>query len=165
MQAVADAIERACGFSGDQVCLAVAMPQTTTPYLDMPSEDWEDICTNTGFEYVDFEKNGKNEFGEKVGIHRVRESLEACEWESAEGIDLGEDDDDEEGFGGFAAEEAEMNMELFDMKGALHGSEDEEAGEPSAEEEAKEVEELEVMMRKMIAIKGTIHCFCVRTRY
>jgi hypothetical protein len=155
MQAIADAIERACGFSGDQVCLAVAMPQSTTPYLDMPSEEWEDICTETGFEYVDFEKTGKNEFGEKVGVQRVRESLEACEWDSAEGLDLGDDEDgDEEGFGGFAAEEAEMNMELFGMKGALHGFGDEDEEQPTAEDEAKEVEELEVMMRKMIAIKG-----------
>jgi hypothetical protein len=157
MQAIADAIDRACGFGGDQVCLAIAMPQTTTPYLDMASEEWEDICTDTGFEYVDFEKTGKNEFGEKVGVQRVRESLEACEWESAEGLDFGDDEDgDEEGFGGFAAEEAEMNMELFGMKGALHGfDDDEEGGEQSAETEAKEVEELEAMMRKMIAIKGT----------
>jgi hypothetical protein len=155
MQAIADAIERACGFGGDQVCLAVAMPQSTTPYLDMPSEEWEDICTDTGFEYVDFEKTGKNEFGEKVGVQRVRESLEACEWDSAEGLDLGGDEDgDEEGFGGFAAEEAEMNMELFGMKGALHGFGDEDEEQPTAEDEAKEVEELEVMMRKMIAIKG-----------
>jgi hypothetical protein len=160
MQGIADAIERACGFGGDQVCLAVAMPQSTTPYLDLPSEDWEDICTDTGFEYVDFEKTGKNDFGEKVGVQRVRESLEAGEWESVEGLDFANDDDGEEGFGGFAAEEAEMNMELFGMKGALHGfgdEEEDEGREPTAEEEAKEVEELEVMMRKMIAIKGTLH--------
>ncbi|KAF2825846.1 hypothetical protein CC86DRAFT_382835 [Ophiobolus disseminans] len=154
MQAIADAIERACGFSGDQVCLAVAMPQSTTPYLDMPSEEWEGLCTDSGFEYVDFEKTGKNEFGEPTGVHRIREALEAGEWESAEGLDFGSDDDgDEEGFGGFAAEEAEMNMELFGMKDALHGFGDKEGGEQTAEEEAKEVEELEVMMRKMIAIK------------
>jgi hypothetical protein len=161
MQAIADAIERACGFSGDQVCLAIAMPQSTTPYLDIPSEEWEDICTDTGFEYVDFEKTGKNDFGEKVGLQRVRESLEAAEWDSVEGLGFANDEDGEngeEGFGGFAEEEAEMNMELFDMKGALHGFGDEEGGEATAEDEAKEVEELEVMMRKMIAIKGTSHC-------
>ena len=159
MQAIADAIERACGFSGDQVCLAVAMPQSTTPFLDMLSEEWEEICTDTGFEFVDFEKTGKNEFGEKVGVQRVREALEACEWESAEELDFGGDEDgDEEGFGGFAAEEAEMNMELFGMKGALHGFGDEEGEKQSAEDEAKEVEELEVMMRKMIAIKGMMCC-------
>jgi hypothetical protein len=155
MQAIADVIERACGYSGDQVCLAVAMPQSTTPYLDMAHDEWEDICTDTGFEYVDFEKTGKNEFGEKVGVHRVREALEACEWEGADGLDFGEEDDgDEEGFGGFAAEEAEMNMELFGMKGAIHGFGDGEEGQQDEEAEAKEVEELEAMMRKMIAIKG-----------
>jgi hypothetical protein len=153
MQAVADAIERACGFSGDQVCLAIAMPQSTTPYLELASDEWEDMCTDTGFEFVDFEKTEKNEFGEKVGVHRVREALEACEWDSAEGLDF--EDGDEEGFGGFAAEEAEMNMELFGMKGALCGDgEEEEPAAQSGELAAKEVEELEVMMRKMIAIKG-----------
>ncbi|KAH7083896.1 hypothetical protein FB567DRAFT_446354 [Paraphoma chrysanthemicola] len=157
MKAIADAIERACGYSGDQVCLAVGMPQSITPYLDMAQEEWEDICTDTGFEYVDFEKTGKNEFGEKVGVHRVREALEACEWEGVDELDFGDGDDgDEEGFGGFAAEEAEMNMELFGMKSALHGFADDEAGEQGEEAEAKEVEELEAMMRKMIAIKGTL---------
>jgi hypothetical protein len=45
-------------------------------------------------------------------------------------------------------------MELFGMKGALHGFGDGEEGQQDEEAEAKEVEELEVMMRKMIAIKG-----------
>lgn len=157
MQAIADSIERACGYGGDQVCLAVAMPQSTTPYLDMPGEEWDELCADTGFEFVDFEKTGKNEFGEPMGVQRVREALEAGEWESTEGLDFG-DDGDEEGFGGFAAEEAEMNMELFDMKGALHGFGDAEGGPQTAEEEAKEVEELEVMMRKMVAIKGKNVC-------
>jgi hypothetical protein len=165
MQAVADAVERACGFSGDQVYLAIAMPQSTTPYLEVASDEWEDMCTDTGFEFVDFEKTEQNEFGEKVGVHRVREALEACEWDSAEGLDF--EDGDEEGFGGFAAEEAEMNMELFGMKEALHGnSEEETPAEPSAELEATEVEELEVMMRKMIAIKGKtflIYNTCYKT--
>jgi len=149
MQAIADAIDRACGYSGDQVCLAVAMPQTTNPYLDLPGEEWDELCADAGFEYIDFEKTDRNEFGEEQGVQRVREALEAGEWESSEGLDFG---GDEEGFGDFAAEEAEMNMELFGMKGALRG--DEGVGEPSAEEKAKEVEELEVMMRRMIAIKG-----------
>jgi hypothetical protein len=34
MQAISDVIERACGYAGDTVCLAVAMPQSTTPYLE-----------------------------------------------------------------------------------------------------------------------------------
>ena len=159
MQAIADVIERACGHGGDQVCLAVAMPQSTTPHLDMGGEEWEEISIEYGFEYVDFESKEKNEFGEKVGVPRVREILETCEWESCEGldVDLDGDDDDEEGFGSFAAEEAEMNMELFGMKNALHGSEEDAGHEKSEEDEAKEVEELEIMMKKAIVIKGTFY--------
>jgi hypothetical protein len=147
MQAIADAIERACGYGGDQVCLAVAMPQSTTPHLEKSSEEWDELAMEYGFEYVDSEAKGKNEFGEPMGVHRVREALEAAEWDGAD-LDFGEED--EEGFeGSFAAEEAEMNMELFGMKGALAGFED---GEGDSAE-AKEVEELEVMMRKMVTIK------------
>ena len=148
MQAVADATERACGYGGDIVCLAVAMPQSTTPHLDKPNEEWEELSMEYGFEYVDSEAKGKNEFGEAMGVQRVREALEAAEWDGAD-LDFGGEDEDEEGFeGSFAAEEAEMNMELFGMKGALAG--DDEAG---GDAEEREVEELEVMMRKMVAIK------------
>jgi hypothetical protein len=148
MQAVSDVIERACGYGGDMVCLAVAMPQSITPYLEKSNEEWEELAMDYGFEYVDSETKGKNEFGEATGIHRVREALEAGEWESMAGLDLGEDED---GFqGSFAAEEAEMNMELFGMKGALAGFDD---GDEGPEPGDKEVEDLEVMMQKMVAIK------------
>jgi hypothetical protein len=62
-------------------------------------------------------------------------------------LDMGGDEDGFEG--SFAAEEAEMNMELFGMKGALAGFDDDEGPESGD----KEVEELEVMMQKMVAIK------------
>ncbi|PZC91808.1 Adaptin-binding domain containing protein [Pyrenophora tritici-repentis] len=144
MQAVSDVIERACGYDGDVVCLAIAMPQSTTPYLEKSSEEWEELAMDYGFEYIDSEKKGKNDFGEAMGVQRVREALEAAEWES---LDFPED---EEGFdASFEAEEAEMNMELFDMKGALGGYDGDESTEPGN----KEVEDLEVMMRKMVAIK------------
>ncbi|KAJ4331041.1 hypothetical protein N0V87_009499 [Didymella glomerata] len=144
MQAISDVIERACGYAGDTVCLAVAMPQSTTPYLEKPSEEWEELCMEHGFEFIDSEAKGKNEFGEVVGVQRVREALEAGEWESAD-VDL---DADVDGFeGSFAAEEAEMNMELFGVKDALHGD----GGEGELGDE--DVEELEVLMKKMVAIK------------
>ena len=133
------------------VCLAVAMPQSITPYLEKTSEEWDDICMEYGFEFIDFEVKGKNEFGEATGVQRVREALETCDWESGAALDF---DEDEDGFEGtFAAEEAEMNMELFGMKGALHGFDD-----TGAEEEAeeREVEELEIMMQKMVSIKGML---------
>lgn len=153
MQAISDVIERACGYGGDMVCLAVAMPQSTTPYLDKANEEWEELCMDYGFEYIDMEAKGKNEFGEAIGVQRVREALEAGEWESVVGFDL----DDEDGFdGSFAAEEAEMNMELFGMKDMLHGFEE---NDGNGDLEDKEVEDLEVMMRKMVAIKGMLLCF------
>lgn len=151
MCAIAKVIERACGFGGDMVCLAVAMPQSTTPYLEKGDDEWEEMCVEHGFEYVDYEAKGKNEFGEAMGVQRMRDALEACEWEGADVLDFS---DEEEGFeGGFAAEEAEMNMELFGMKDALHGSGD---GEGEGEAGEKDVEELEKMMQKMIAIKGML---------
>lgn len=150
MQAISDVIERACGYTGETVCLAVAMPQSTIPYLEKPNDEWEELCMEHGFEYIDSEAKGKNEFGEAVGVQRIREALEAGEWESGAGLDL---EEDVEGFeGSFAAEEAEMNMELLGMKDVLHGEEGEgELGD-------KDVEELEIMMRKMVAIKGASIC-------
>lgn len=146
MQAISEVIERACGYAGETVCLAVALPQSTTPYLDKSSDEWDELCMEHGFEYIDSEATGKNEFGEAVGVQRIRESMEAGEWESSADLDI---DGDIEGFdGSFAAEEAEMNMELYGMKDALHGEDVE------GELEEKDVEELEIMMRKMVAIKG-----------
>lgn len=55
-------MKEGCGYSWDGVALAVAMPQSTTPYLEMKDEEWEDVCQEFGFEYVDFEKRGSNEF-------------------------------------------------------------------------------------------------------
>ncbi|KAF2873513.1 hypothetical protein BDV95DRAFT_488930 [Massariosphaeria phaeospora] len=144
LKAIADVIEKAYGYGGDAVCLAVATPQSTTPYLDKPSEEWDDICIEYGFEFVDSESKGKNEFGEEMGVKRVEEALKAHDWEGGEG-DLDFEADDEFG-ASFDAEEVEMNMELFGMKNAVHGmdeDEDEEAG----------VEELENMMRRMVAVK------------
>ncbi|KAF1357388.1 hypothetical protein EJ07DRAFT_128579 [Lizonia empirigonia] len=145
MQAISDVIERACGYAGDTICLAVAMPQSTTPYLEKTGDEWEELCMEHGFEYIDSEAKGKNDFGEAVGVQRIREALEAGEWESGANFEFDEEDDGFEG--SFAAEEAEMNMELFGMKDVLHGEDGEgELGD-------KDVQELETMMKKMVAIK------------
>lgn len=146
LQAIADVIEKACGYSGEMVCLAVAMPQSTTPYLEKSAEEWEEVCMEYGFEFVDSEAKGKNEFGEDMGIKRVEEALKANEWDGDSGAaDLGFDEEEEFGEG-LDAEEREMGMELFGMKNAVHGLE---------EDEEAQVEELENLMRRMVAIKGT----------
>lgn len=154
LQAIADAIEKASGYGADQVCLAVAMPQTITPYLDKSAEDWDDLCMEYGFEFVDSEAKGKNQYGEEMGIKRVEDALKANDWDG--GDDFGDFELDDESNGGLDAEEREMGMELFGMKHAVHGEED--------EDEEAQVEELEGLMRRMAAIKGTHNCICIQTR-
>jgi hypothetical protein len=163
LKAISEVIEKA-SYSGtygggEAVCLAVAMPQSITPYLDIKKEEWEDMCQGYGFEYIDFEekvKGGKekNEFGEEVGIKRVEEALAANDWEGGEGdnMDSGEWEDEVEGEG-LHAEEKEMGVEIFDLKAAIYGLS---GGENETEDgdQKKQVEELESMMRKMMAIKG-----------
>jgi hypothetical protein len=43
--------------------LAVATPQSTTPHLEKTIEEWEAICSDCGFEYVDSEAKGRNKYG------------------------------------------------------------------------------------------------------
>jgi hypothetical protein len=79
----------------------------------------------------------------------LKEALEANDWTGYGDTDV----DDEEGFEStFAAEEAEMNMELFGMKSAIHGEADEEG-------EADQVDDLEHLMQRMQAIKGISSIF------
>jgi hypothetical protein len=59
---VAEVVKEGCGYAWDGVCLAVAMPQSTTPYLERSFEEWEEICQECGFEFVDFEGKGRNEY-------------------------------------------------------------------------------------------------------
>jgi hypothetical protein len=119
------------------------------------AEEWDGECAEYGFEFVDAEAKGVNEFGEKVGIERLREVLEANDWEG--GADEGEgllDGDDENGFNGSVeAEELEMNMELMGMKNAIHAAGDSTSNAANDGEEVQ-VEELEVMMHKLQAVRG-----------
>lgn len=39
------------------------MPQSLRPHLDLPPEDWEDVCRAHMFEYVDYEFKGRNDYG------------------------------------------------------------------------------------------------------
>ena len=93
---------------------------------------------------------------EKVGIARLKEALEAHEWDAGGGDGDVDFDELEEELGvedGFGAEAAEVEREMVGLKMAVRrvGGED---GEEDEEEGADEgVEELENMMLKMQAIK------------
>ena len=96
---------------------------------------WADLCSG---------------WVEKVGIARLKEALEAHEWDAGGG-DVDVDDLEEElGFeDGFGAEAAEVEREMVGLKMAVHredGEDEEEGGDEG-------VEELENMMLKMQAIK------------
>lgn len=92
---------------------------------------------------------------EKVGIARLKEALEAHEWDAGGGdVDVDVDELEEE-LGledGFGAEAAEVEREMVGLKMAVRrvGEEDGEEEEEGADEG---VEELENMMLKMQAIK------------
>jgi hypothetical protein len=160
LKAIAKVIENACGYGWDGTCLAVATPQGITPHLEKEFEDWEETCREHQFEYIDSESKGKNEFGEAVGIERVKEALETTDWAGDDDLDeldaLGEefgDDDDLQFSDSFAAEEAEMGLELLGLKTAIAGGD--ETQELTEQDEQDQVEELGRMMAKLQAIKGS----------
>lgn len=62
LESVARVVKEGCGYAWDGVCLAVAMPQSNTPFLEKSTDDWSDLCQDSGFEFVDFEQKGRNEY-------------------------------------------------------------------------------------------------------
>jgi hypothetical protein len=236
MKAVKEIIGRACegGIDAwDGVLLLVSMPNTFVTSRDFMArsmqeeerlkDEWEDLCLEMGFEWVDVDKAGANDkdestrraesrpeedrdaHGEIHGYARVRQALEACEWEDM-GLPSGEDEDDDlawlddEGASGipslgpfnsatktnrpmgeadeenpgFRRQRTEMEREFLGLKVDLAGDNDElmthapseqqdQDGHAHAEDhdrndnyEAKEqndVETLDVLLRKMLAVK------------
>ncbi|KAH8801640.1 alpha and gamma adaptin binding protein p34-domain-containing protein [Xylogone sp. PMI_703] len=168
LENVGEVVKEGCGYAWDGVCLALAMPQSTTPYLEKSFEEWDDFCQDHGgFEYVDFEARGRNEFSGEfflpMGLERLKEALEANEWDGGElddfeGIDdfegLEGDDGGEFGRDYFAAESTEMEMEIFGMKRAIYeAAEKEDEGNQDKEGDDEEVEQLQAMMLKLQAVR------------
>lgn len=170
--ALQEVVEAHEGFGAESVMLAVGMSLPggkgqAGKLGKEQSEAWDDLVMQYGFEFMEFAAEGTNEFGEKQGVERVKEALEANEWgggdaDREEGLDtlgFGEDDDPE--VGDFGHEEAEMTAELFGLKAALLGQDDEEAegyGEAmgadlSADNQKRQVEDLDRMMTKLLAIR------------
>lgn len=141
----------------DGVCVLVLMGQDVVPQLEFDQaamEDWEDWgVEHGGWEVVDGEAKAgaKNDFGEKAGWERVREALEANNWEG------GADDDDPEDLGldleGFEDGEVsdEMRKEMEGMKQAIYGGAEDDG------DEEKDVEKMEVLMRKMQTMRGMFY--------
>src|SRR6187402_3179439 len=99
-----------------------------------------------------------------MGVERLKEALEANDWEGSDELgdaidpeDFDGDSDGERsiGFGLDAIDRAEMEREMLGMKQAIYGAgrgdgEDDEEEDPSD----KDVEDLQAMMLKMQAVRG-----------
>ena len=134
------------------------------PCLDLSSEEWEDLCRNEGgWEYIDgrigdteksYSENDKglNEFGEQVGIARLKEALEANEWESAaiDGADSLNDWGDDNT--GLEMADVKVGVDMAALgKGLVEDREEGGRREELAGEE--DVQALERMMTRMQAVR------------
>lgn len=168
MKALQEVLEEHAGYGVESVLLAVGMPSKSAPgaataLAKEKREEWDDVAMQYGFEFVEFGAQGVNEFGEKQGVERVREALEANEWAHEEGgggeddLELEDGDEDEFGDFGFGREEAEMTAELFGLKASLLGDEEEDEdgyGDALGEKEQKnQVDDLDKMMSKLMAVR------------
>jgi hypothetical protein len=103
---------------------------------------------------------GKNEYKESQGVGRLREALEANDW-NTDDMDLDDFDaivddfgQDDESSLGFGIDPKEMEEDMKGMKEAIYGagsSMEEEGGDHD-----EEVEKLQAMMAKMQAVRGMI---------
>lgn len=62
LEEVGKVVKDGCGWSWEGVCLAVGLRQDVLPNLKIDEDDFVDFCREHGFEYVDGEGEGKNEF-------------------------------------------------------------------------------------------------------
>ncbi|KAI1770050.1 hypothetical protein F4818DRAFT_446656 [Hypoxylon cercidicola] len=150
-------------------------------------DEWEDCCADLGLEFIQIRNQsvtGRNEFGEKTGIARAFESLEANGWSQADVGDFGSDledfeaelgirkDADEDGKGPeLDPESLDFGFDREDFAGLRQaiwnaGQENEEDflnGEPSkqtpgeedGEELDDEIRKIERMMIKLQAVRDT----------
>ena len=86
MRAISEVRDQGAEYGWDGACIAVAMPKIVTPYLDLSFEEWEDLCRDFGFEFIDADATGRNEYGGKslntftIGSN-LRQSIQS-KWES-----------------------------------------------------------------------------------
>lgn len=146
LEAIDAVITQSCGSDWDGTKLLVSLRSQVlhTGSNRIHADDLEDLCLQYGFEFVDAEATGKNEFGESQGMPRIKEALEANEWT---GIPT-----DDDALGDFGAEEEEMSAELWGLKASLLESGAD--GENGDQADAAQVDDLQHLMSKVMAIKG-----------
>ncbi|KAI9763281.1 MAG: hypothetical protein M1840_000763 [Geoglossum simile] len=164
LRSVEMVVREGCGGVGwDGVCLAVGTRQSEKPGLVVGEEEWEEMCRGFGFEFVDAEGKGRNEFGEPLGLERIKEALEVNNWATNDdNLDsplLGETEDQDDGGRetGFSAEAAELEQEIVGLKMAIYGNglaeEDEDASGGGGKDQEFQVEQLEAVMLRLQAVR------------
>jgi len=161
LAALQEVVEAHAGYGTESVMLVVGMPAVGKESLGLEKnkrEDWDDVAMQYGFEFVEYGAQGVNEFGEKQGMDRLKEALEANEWTYVAGDAVGLSDGDDD-FGDFGREEAEMTAELFGMKHSLLEQEDdggegygEDVDHPASNQELQ-VDDLDKMMSRLLAVR------------
>ncbi|KAK0619752.1 hypothetical protein B0T14DRAFT_537419 [Immersiella caudata] len=175
------------GWEWDGVLLAVGVGDLSKGEEgEEEIDEWEDVCTEWGLEFVHVphtqgsagEGEGRNEFGERMGVARALEALQANDW----GGGGGGDDEVGEEFGGFVpGEGGDENLGEFDaesmdfgfdredfvgLKKAIwsagredgmevdgEGSEAKKGGDEDEEMDDGDVQKLERMMLKLQAVR------------
>lgn len=144
------------------ICLAVAMPQTLMPHLEKDFEDWQDLCQESGFEFIDFGMKGRNQYSELMGLDRIKEALQANDWENDYELRECDSDIDELGefndgtFSGFQIEAAKLEKEMQEMRIEMRQNQNsvERESETSSNFE-EEVEKLEAIVSKIQIIRDS----------
>ncbi|KAK6503066.1 hypothetical protein TWF481_008102 [Arthrobotrys musiformis] len=161
-------VVKACGYHWDGVCLAVTMPNRSVKSEGGKTvEEWEDLMMEFGFEFVDFEAKGRNDYGEPTGMERLKEALEANDWNAPLSLGLddldddeldelaGEDPVDQDGNvrNGLKLEANEMEQEMFGLHQAIL---DEIGDDDDEDDEEIQVESLEAAMQRLQTVKDMV---------
>ncbi|RKF64799.1 Uncharacterized protein C19A8.11c [Erysiphe neolycopersici] len=155
LKCMAQVVKQCSSLVWGGICLAVAMPQTLTPHLENNFEDWQDLCQEYGFEFIDF---GMKEL---MGLDRMKEALQANDWESnyelteyqSDMEELGEGDDD--ALSGFQVEAVQLEKEMQEMRITMRQNQASGEGEYEASSNyEEEVEKLEAIISKIQLIRG-----------
>ena len=99
----------------------------------------------------------KNKFGEKVGLDRVREVLEAVDWSAPSATDLGDPDLGTDGPDIFCSEkfkalDAELQQEMMGLKLSMMEGKD---GVGKDEGEDMSSDQMQALMQRVVAIRDT----------
>lgn len=128
--------------AAEPVLLALHARNNIVPTLELEDAEWEDICLEEGgWEYIDLREgraDTKNEFGEKKGLERLKEALEASVWEGGAGDGEGADIEDAD-----VVEETESEG----MQASLIDREDVVEGDGGGEEDVRALESMMIRLQ------------------